>query len=117
VYTVLLLEGLGIPSVPWGWGALAFNRANLGIPEVELAIEPELIKRACDVLVANGMHVCEDANCLQWRVDRQETPGPLKTTHQYHFVTEFHFHIGPEMTLSLIPKKDILWWMPEAQAG
>lgn len=65
VHTVLLLEELGIPSVPWGWGALAFDGANLGIPEVELAIEPELIKRACDVLVANRMHVCEDANYLQ----------------------------------------------------
>lgn len=117
VHTILLLEEVGIPSIPWGWGPLAFAGDNLGIPEVELAIHAKVIKRACNVLVANGLHVCEDASCLQWRVDRQETPGLLKTTHQYHFVTEFHFHIGPEMTLSLVPKEDILWWTPDLKLG
>ncbi|KAL2872043.1 uncharacterized protein BJX67DRAFT_376889 [Aspergillus lucknowensis] len=134
-----ILDDAGIPSVLWGWLALALFHEIGAKSEVDFVIPDHEVESATNALTASGFTPCGDVQCAELRVDRLPADHLdhwdnllvehrlLSESHvrcilaedRFHAVAPVHFHIQSRyphsgyQILSLHQKSSLLWSFPE----
>ncbi|KAL3480162.1 hypothetical protein BJX99DRAFT_254758 [Aspergillus californicus] len=132
-----LLDKAGVPSVLWGWLALALVGSDEGSHEVEFVIPDNKVDTANKALSDAGFKQCLEASCVQlleYRVPEGIKFGTLSEEERarlrivmtawdaHHPVPALHYHVDKSRSdmyplLSLHKKSSQLWWLPELQLG
>ncbi|KAL4908562.1 hypothetical protein BDW74DRAFT_175244 [Aspergillus multicolor] len=112
-----------LPYVLFGWQAIPLAGSRAITNEVGFVIPDAHMAAAINVLVAAGYDHCQDATCNELKVDRV---GPnnsdinmVISKNRYHSVPAAHFRFQPDnvYALSLHLQSEVLWWLPDIQAG
>ncbi|KAL2869090.1 uncharacterized protein BJX67DRAFT_379568 [Aspergillus lucknowensis] len=132
-----ILDNAGIPSILWGWLAIALYGRDKGMSEVDFVIPDEKVEAATNALIAHGFTPCGDAHCSELHCDRlpaddldhwDDLPMEerlLSPNHvrcilaedRFHPVAAVHFHIQSQYAhyhiLALHRKSYLLWSLPD----
>ncbi|KAL3481740.1 hypothetical protein BJX99DRAFT_253267 [Aspergillus californicus] len=117
-----LFDEAKIPSILWGWLAISLVGDADGFPEVDFVIPDHYIVQAI-ITLAKKYPSCADGKCLSWQEDRAaqgEYSNNLRyilACNRFHYPAVTHYHAGGEVVLYLMKKSEILFWLPDYEAG
>ncbi|KAL4886741.1 hypothetical protein BJY04DRAFT_213493 [Aspergillus karnatakaensis] len=120
-----ILNAARVPNLLFGWWAVALYGISMNFRDLDFIVPDSHLDRAVRALANAGFRHCQDANCLELKVNRftenvpSHTPVPVSllarsmADNNNHEIADAHFHLEGQYThfttLSLFKQSRVLW--------
>ncbi|RDW68881.1 uncharacterized protein DSM5745_08641 [Aspergillus mulundensis] len=121
-HVALILDRVNVPSILWGWTALALLQRDMKFPDIEFVIPDDATAWAVAALVAERYPHCRNPTCMEFDEARMPNADHITVDERrrYHVVGSAHFHApwrDETYTVTLLRKSETLFWLPDIPRG